>query len=210
MELQVRVLATSGDHQWNLNLQASLSISTPVQLRYHFPPATPWPSSSPALKPLYSLFAVFALWQNRSSVQSQTYQREFADLDIQLKDISISNSGVLSGAVSVTLEVNLQPVPLQLQAGVAAVVHLIYTCQRRCQRPYRDLAGDWFIKASFLKNLFFKLWIKIKATGCRQFSAQTADGSDICGKAKEKDNFQLEKRANCEWEWDFQHYSVAS
>lgn len=92
------------------------------------------------------LFAVFAKWQSKISLQNQTYQREFADPDIQLENISICDSGVLSRAASVALEVNLQPVPLQLQARVAAIVHLIYTCQRWRMRPYRDIAGNGSIK----------------------------------------------------------------
>lgn len=74
---------------------------------------------------------------------SQTYQRKFADLDIQLKNVCISNGGVSTRAAPVGLEVNLQPVLLQLQAGVTAVVHLTHTCQGR-----RDVAGDGLIKGS--------------------------------------------------------------
>lgn len=96
-------------------------------------------------------FVAFAWWQSRSSVQSQTYQREFADLDIELKNICICDSSVLSWAASVALEVNLQPVPLQLHVGVAAVVHLIYTWQRRCQRPYKDLQWEWVYQGFIVK-----------------------------------------------------------
>lgn len=105
---------------------------------------------------LCPLFVVFAWWQSRSSVLSQTYQREFADLDIELKNICICDSSVLSRAASVALEVNLQPVPLQLQVRVAAVVHLIYTWQRQCQRPYKDLRWKWVYQGFIVKWYLFQ------------------------------------------------------
>lgn len=61
------------------------------------------------------------------SVGADTYQWEFADLNVELRNFCLCNSDLTSCAVLVTLQIGCQPVPLQLPAGVEAVVNIIHT-----------------------------------------------------------------------------------
>lgn len=58
---------------------------------------------------------------------ADTYQWEFADLNVELRNFCLCNSDLTSCAVLVTLQIGSQPVPLQLPARIEAVVNIIYT-----------------------------------------------------------------------------------
>lgn len=61
------------------------------------------------------------------SVGADTYQWEFADLNVELRNFCLCNSDLTSCAALVTLQIGRQPVPLQLPARVEAVVNIIHT-----------------------------------------------------------------------------------
>lgn len=58
------------------------------------------------------------------SVGADTYQWEFADLNVELCDFCLCNSDLTSCAMFVTLQIGRQPVPLQLLARVEAVINI--------------------------------------------------------------------------------------
>lgn len=61
------------------------------------------------------------------SVGAGTYQWEFADLNVELRNFCLCNSDLTSCAMFVALQIGRQPVPLQLLARVKAVINIIHT-----------------------------------------------------------------------------------
>lgn len=61
------------------------------------------------------------------SVGADTYKREFADLNVELRNFCLRDCDLTSCAVLVTLQIGRQPVPLQLPARVEVVVNIIHT-----------------------------------------------------------------------------------
>lgn len=67
---------------------------------------------------------------------ADTYQREFADLNVELRNFCLCYGDLTSRAVLVTLQIGRQPVPLQLPARVQAVVHVVHTLNANHTRAH--------------------------------------------------------------------------
>lgn len=58
---------------------------------------------------------------------ADTYEWEFADLNVELRNFCLCNSNLTPRAVLVALQIGRQPVPLQLPARIEAVVNVVHT-----------------------------------------------------------------------------------
>lgn len=67
----------------------------------------------------------------RRRPQTQTHQRELADLDVEFGDLCLGDGALAPRAVFVTLQIGPEPVALQLAARVTAVVHVVHACNAR-------------------------------------------------------------------------------